>query len=365
MYVFVALPSDSENPLSEQLVNIRKKITQETELLSMPRFWWNSFENAIGIIDNLETMETTAKSTIRMLLDSIKMLSTKQQYKNYLDEINFDYAIKTFNWSEKRYNPEFTSDELLEELSKTLMHLKNLCSQRIDAFILKEREYKEADKQITGNLSEIDISSILKQEDINEDKDDVEDGFIKNYFVVSRKADVENMLTLFKSIEAVCNDTITKVTEDAEFVLYRFMGLISKEKEIEVTLRNSGFTMKEVNNQKVEENLKRRCNIISLFDGVKSNHRLFLSNTVKEIFDVMMHAKMVKLFVECVMQYGLPTNYVYFVSSGKKNRILTNWKKVVLTWDSIRISHGLGEKANPEDLLAFSELEIQEEEEEK
>lgn len=122
---------------------------------------------------------------------------------------------------------------------------------------------------------------------------------------------------------------VKKVAGDDAQTLLQFISIRSKKDEIEKAVKNKGYEIKEFEN--VEENNER---IAIDFSVIEKSYFTFIDTYLLETYDLMLSVKLTKLYVDSVLQYGLPNAYIFMAYAEKtQESFVKKWRSVLKTID--------------------------------
>ncbi|TBT96940.1 subunit C of V-type proton ATPase, partial [Hamiltosporidium magnivora] len=360
MYLFIGLPYDfDEECNSESLLReIRHLTKSETEIISLPRFRFSSLEFMMKHVEDLDKLEIQTTETFFIILKNVKnkLQPEKKEFGEiYINDSTIDFYIKKFKWSSDRYDDESLLKEILESLHDSYKTLKNSYLQKTQNYEKIVKEYEKMNRETKGNLKEMNISGLINYEE-------PETQFIKKFYVVVNKSDEKEFLSLLRNIEFIHFDSISVIVSDNDYILFSFVGIKSKENEIKKKIQEKGYFLKNHDLKKGEYEKRQEINnkISKDYEITSNNYKISLNSLFVEIFILMIHIKYLKVYMECVLRYGIPCNYVYFVCWNKFDDYLFNkWKKVIKNWrfsKRISISSSFEESDNELE-CAFSKIE--------
>ncbi|KAM0686111.1 hypothetical protein COBT_002669 [Conglomerata obtusa] len=328
MYIFTGLPIDTHLNTPDILALIRNHLPC-TECIQIPSFPFEHLDSLLTVGDTLISLDTHATSSLK----------TYFSYFNKEVLINaqtIDYSIKTFQWSHIKYEPQCLST-LLDKITKDYNNFKEVMGNRITLYEKALKTCDKASKELLGALRDINIE--MEEHD-----------FIVEHYVIVPKGRIEEFQNTIKTIEKICPETLEKSMSEKENVLFKVMGIKSAKDEVKKKIIEKGFLYKQaLSKVGFEERKNENERIIAESDVIKNNFFIYLNTNVSEMFSIFMHIKVLKLYVECVLLYGID-KCVYFVSFGKKRKLICEWKKIVSEW---RFSKRIDKNIKNENTYAY------------
>lgn len=303
MYFILGLPVDYEITDEDLLVTLRGH-NSKVEILTVPSFVACDLDTLFHVSNIIANVEKVADSLFRKFTKTMRSKSIPVE----IDKKSLDYAIKTFKWQSRRF-----SDRTIGRLCDTL---KESIESFVEAFNERKNEYEKTKKSLIDKIKDMEI--------LAENYD-----FITEHFIVvlnGREGDFMKLMNEMYGSEEI-HELILK---DDENSLYKLFGVKSNSEEVKKMVTSRGFGYKQpvpieiFQSKKIErEENKRKAHF------AENNLELYLIANVDEIFTLFMHVKVLRVYVESVLLYGMG-NYVFFYSQGRNTtRELT---KIVSEW---------------------------------
>jgi len=171
------------------------------------------------------------------------------------------------------------------------------------------------DRKIGGNLMIRDITEIVKENHV------IETEYLETLVVTVPKALVKTFLASYeKLVEFVLPRSALLVDEDAEFSLYRVVMFRKVSEDFKNASREKKFIVRDFkyDPNRTGKNDKKKL------DAEKEKLRKALIRWCKtnfsEAFIAWIHLKAIRVFVESVLRYGLPTNFQAMLLLPNKNK---------------------------------------------
>ncbi|KAM0675174.1 hypothetical protein GVAV_001517 [Gurleya vavrai] len=236
----------------------------------------------------------------------------------FVNEQNLDYNVKTFKWSPSKYEPCCIS-KIAEKMEKDISLFKETMNTRFTNYEKACKTIEFAFKENRGPLREIDIEMS-------------EHEFLIEHYVIVHKARKKDFEKLIIKLEKLCQDTLEIVMTEHDNFLYKIVGLKSAKDEVKKTFLANGFFYKNaLYKNDFDEKKKRNENIIAENEVIKNNFLIYINTNISDLFSIYMHVKILRLYIECVLLYGV-NGCMYFVSFGKKKKLTEKWTKIVNEW---------------------------------
>ncbi|KAG6885950.1 hypothetical protein C0993_007452 [Termitomyces sp. T159_Od127] len=261
----IAIPNDGEaEGLSQEL---HSKLSQQSKFaglaqVEIPSFKTGTLDSLIALSEDIPKQEIAFTATVAKTVDTLRSLLNNDPAKLaqhiLIDEKSVeDYLLKGWKWDEGRYNVQKSLREIVDSLSKDLASIDNAMKAKLNNYNLVKGSLTQLQRKKLGNLSVRSLADIVSKEDFIQDSDYLE--------------------TLLVAVP--------------RFILRDFVYSEAEVAKQWEELHTADTTEKEL-----------------------WTELLRLSRTnFSESFKVLVHLKVVRLFVESVLRYGLPANYLGLV----------------------------------------------------
>ncbi|KAG0418519.1 V-type proton ATPase subunit C [Dictyocoela roeselum] len=293
MHLLVGLPIDKRVDDQEILDFLQKENNLDVFIPKIPALRWNSFEYMVCITEDIMALDKHVTDLFHNFLNRQRDI-LKNRGDGFVENVDFGNLIANFRWDKAKYDPASAPCEIFDFLSKGLEAIKSAFINRAKMFDNALGIYRENQKRQNGNLMEVDLSNFVRAEECE---------FIETVFVVVRKSDRQKFVADFQHIEHVQHATLELEKEDEMYVLYRFIAIKSKKDEITKKLKTLGYTVRPINKSGEVREVD--------FESISNNFKTFIDAEMMELFSLQLHLKYLRLYIECVLRYGLPNDYLY------------------------------------------------------
>ncbi|KRH94969.1 Vacuolar H+-ATPase V1 sector, subunit C [Pseudoloma neurophilia] len=219
---------------------------------------------------------------LEVILNETKYFDTKECEN--LSGNRSMFSLKTEDHNDKcSENLECTEDHECTEDQGTVNH----------------EECKESDCKEFQNEDRYENQN----EDQNEEDGDKieESSFLFDLFVVKKIADEKNNENLLK-VAQVCKEGTTE--------LVHFIGLVKRKEEIVSFCKEHDWNIKKYQKYKQSDQ----------FDIYEKNFLNFLNIYFLENINLFIIIKLTKLYIDSILKYGLPVNYIFFLVDIKSEK---------------------------------------------
>ncbi|KAJ9114834.1 hypothetical protein QFC20_001205 [Naganishia adeliensis] len=263
--------------------------------LEIPDLKTGTLSSLLNLSDAMPKYDSNFTQTVSKLLDTIRSLvaEDKQKMQSYLtvnDKPAEQYVIPApgtsngWKWDRSRWGTGGKVLDVVEALNKEMTSIDTIQKQKLQNYNYIKGNLASAQRKRTGNLSTRSLVGIVKKEDIVQDSEYLETLIV----AVPKKIDSDSeytlqTVTIFKKVK----DEFMHKCRENKFHTREFTwdeGAVEKQKQDMADL--------EAEEKELWSDLLR------------------LSRTnFSEAYQLLVHLKAVRVFVESVLRYGLPAEY--------------------------------------------------------
>lgn len=351
MFILVGLPVDEDAPQPTE-----EQIQQEYGLCAdrifLPPFTGVSLEGIVNQVESLNSLEKSCESLLKTFIG----YSGANKAVGTLGSIE---AIRSMlRWDDRGFMTH-SVDKAILLLDGEYGRISNAYAEKVDEFGEAKRECEGLQKLTRGSLCDISLSIIVDRPEKYE--------FLKVLYIVVQKGRMAEFERVVDESPHVSADAVEKVSSDDEYCLVKLYVLHHSEEDVRAMMHAAGFAIRDVDEAEIssEEITARRRRAEERFSSVERVLTTFVHVHLTEILKVLVHVKLLRLFVESVYRYGLPTEYVFFVTSGEKTKVLGQWTTIAKGWPSDRVVYEEDADNHDENevFFAFSEIGTYDDEE--
>lgn len=228
---------------------------------------------------------------------------------------NIDTYLQYFRWDEAKYPTSHSLKALTELIHVQVVKLEEELKTKTAEFNNITHALNAEDRKGSGNLLSKDLSDIVKQEHI------IETDYMESLFVAVPKFSAKAWNTSYEKLtDFVLPRSSILVTEDNEFALYRVVLFKRVIEDFKNIAREKKFFVRDFKfdpNRSAKNDKKR---LEAEKDKVKKALIRWCKTNFSEAFVAWIHLKAIRVFVESVLRYGLPTNFQAMLILPNKNR---------------------------------------------
>lgn len=189
--------------------------------------------------------------------------------------------------------------------------IDNVTKNKLNNYNIAKGSLQQLRRKQTGNLSVRSLVNVVPKEEIVQESE-----FLETIFVAVPKNQVKEWNLRYERLSSVFPMVVprssSKITEDSEFALFSVVVFKRHRDEFAQKCRENKFVIRDF--EYSEEQITKQQSELGAADDTERELwtellRLCRTN-FSESFQLLMHLKMVRLFIECVLRYGLPAHYI-------------------------------------------------------
>ncbi|KAF9036462.1 ATPase, V1 complex, subunit C [Hymenopellis radicata] len=280
---------------------------------NIPSFKTGTLDNLISLSEDLPKQEAYFTTTVAKVVDTLRNLvnndaSKLKQHILVNEESTDDYILVDWKWNESRYGIQKSLRDTVDTLNKEMASIDNSMRTKLTNYNLVKGSLVQMQRKKTGNLSVKSLADIVHKEDFVEDSE-----YLETLVVAIPKNLVKEWTTKYERLTAMVVPRSAKtIASDDEYTLYTVVifrrvhdDFIQKCRESKFLVRDFVYSEEEIEKQREE------LETADMTEKELWAELLHLSRTnFSESFQLLVHLKVVRLFVESVLRYGLPANYI-------------------------------------------------------
>lgn len=218
-----------------------------------------------------------------------------------------DYLFKNWRWNESRYNIQKSLRDIVDTLSKETASIDNTMKAKLNNYNLVKGSLTQMQRKQMGNLSVRSLADVVTAEDFIAESEYMETVLV----AVPRNLVKEWNATYEKLAQMVVPRSSKPIQSDDEFTLFSVVIFKRVHDEFLQKCRDHKFMVRDFTYSETEiQKQREELDTANTTEKELWTELLRLSRTnFSEAFQLLVHLKVVRLFVESVLRYGLPANY--------------------------------------------------------
>ncbi|EJF66508.1 ATPase V1 complex subunit C [Dichomitus squalens] len=290
--------------------------------LSIPSFKTGTLESLVSLSEELPKTDTFFTATVAKTVDTLRNLLNNDPSKLaqhiLVNEQPVDsYLLRGWSWNEGRYGTQRSLREMIDVLNKEMTSIDNVMKSKLNNYNLAKGQLTQMQRKKTGNLSVRSLVDIVHQEHFINDSD-----YLQTLIIAVPKNLVKDWNTKYERLTAmVVPRSSTLIASDDEYSLFSVVIFKRVHDDFAQKCRDNKFIIRDFTFS--EEAIAKQREDLQVADTTEKElwtELLQLSRTnFSESFQILVHLKVIQLFIESVLRYGLPAHYTgYFIKPEPK-----------------------------------------------
>jgi len=318
---------------TEQFNYVCSKLPSAPSPFEVPPLKVGTLDTLLECSDDLLKIDTQVESIVFKVLGILedidgstdlavvsKPTSAGQQVTERTDE----YIIN-FHWNEAQYPINRSAKQLIQSITESVTKGEENIRAKLSEYNEVKGRLQAVKKKNVGTLAIRPIASIVKKwyEDHNEEGP-VDSEYLTTLFVAVPSQQEKQWMKDFSSLgntDFVVPDASKIICKEPDYVLYSVVLFKKVADTYKQSCREQKYIAREYNpSEEVTDAELEELN--ELAETKKNNLVRWLKNTSSETFSAYVHLKAMRVFVESILKYGLPPNFVamIFKADAKKEK---------------------------------------------
>ncbi|RDW66235.1 v-type proton ATPase subunit C [Coleophoma cylindrospora] len=316
-YMLVSLPTSitPSGDKDEALAAMRSTVSTDNGTVlpfKVPDFKIGTLDALVQQADDLAKLESSCEGVVAKIGDSLKSLlegdEDKIAQQKTVNDKPADQYLRTFTWNKVKYRADKPLAELIDSLQKELVSIDNDVKAKMTQYNSVKTNLTTLQRKQTGNLATKSLTPVVDPKLLIQNSEYLEThlvavptnlkkDFIKSYETISP------MVVPRSSIE---------VAKDDEFTLFAVTTFKKHSTDFQHKCRENKWTPRDykyVEGGKEEE--RKEVERVARDERKVWGEALRLSRTGwSESVMIWIHVLTLRVFVETVLRYGLPLEFV-------------------------------------------------------
>ncbi|KAH7326707.1 hypothetical protein B0I35DRAFT_449174 [Stachybotrys elegans] len=316
-YSLLSLPlsgfdsSDREDALS----SLKATISSDNGTVlpfNIPEFKIGTLDALVQQADELAKLEANCHAVVAKVADSLRtVLSNDEdrllQYKMVNDKPTDQYLCN-FSWNKNRYRADKSLAELISTLQKELVNVDNDVKTKFNQYNAVKSNLAALQRRQTGNLATKSLAPIVDSSILIQDSE-----YLETHLIVVPANAKKDFIKSYETLAPmVVPRSCVEVAKDEEFVLFAVATFKKHSAEFINKCREQKWTprqYKHVEGGREEE--QRELDRVTNEERKVCGEALRMGRTGwSESVMIWIHVLTLRVFVEAVLRYGLPLEYV-------------------------------------------------------
>lgn len=319
--------------------------------LQIPAFKTGTLESLITLSEELPKQDSFFTQTIAKIVDILRNLLNNDPSKLaqhiLVEERPVDeYILNDWSWNEGRYVLHKSLKEIVDTLAKELTSIDNVMKSKLNNYNLAKGSLVQLQRKKTGNLSIRSLVDVVTKENFIQDSE-----YMETLFIAVPKNLVKDWNSKYERLASmVVPRSSSHLASDEDYTLFSVVifrrvhdEFVNKCRENKFIVRDFVFSEEGIHTQREE------LETADVTEKELWTELLRLARTnFSEAFQLLVHLKVLRLFVESVLRYGLPANYIGLVikPDPKHSKRMLGQLQAHFTYLGSRFGRGAGAKGS-------------------
>ncbi|RAK97053.1 H(+)-transporting V1 sector ATPase subunit C [Aspergillus ibericus CBS 121593] len=316
-YLLVSLPTSitPSHHRDDALDAISTTVSSENGSVApfpIPEFKIGTLDALVQQADELAKLETACQGVVAKVGDALKnILEGDEAQIDKMKAVNdkpVDQYLRTFSWNKVKYRADKPLAELIDSLQKEAASIDNDIRTKYTQYNQVKNTLATLQRKQTGNLSTKSLASVVDPRTIVQDSE-----YIETHLVAVPAQQVKEFLKLYETVAPmVVPRSATLVASDNDFTLYAVTTFKKHSLEFVHKCRENKWIPRDF--KYVEGGKEQERKEVERVGGDERKlwgETLRLGRTAwSEAVMVWIHVYVLRVFVETVLRYGLPLDFV-------------------------------------------------------
>lgn len=319
-YWLISAPKTNEDTFN----TLNKKTTDESDLslnykFQVPDLKVGTLDSLMALSDDLVKtdgqIENVTKKIAGQLYDLLDAKENKTESLT-VNNNNIDTYLTFFRWDEAKYPTSQSLKALTELVHSQVSKLDDELRTKAGEYNTVSHALNQEERKGTGNLLARDLGDIVKQEHIT-----VSSEYMETLFVVIPKMLVDTWKTKYEKLtQFVIPRSAQMIKEDGEYQLWTVSIFRKVSDDFKNACRENKFVVRDYTFDPVKNTGADKKKLEAEKDKIKKNLVRWCKTNFSEAFVAWIHLKAIRVFVESVLRYGLPSNFQAMLISPHKGK---------------------------------------------
>jgi len=290
----------------------------QNNMFNIPDLKVGTLDSLVALSDDLARLDTYIEGVTKKLTqfffndvlegDRNRLAENLVVGANGVDPIRY---ITEFQWDHAKYPTKQSLKNLSEIISKATTHIESELKLRSQSYNSVKQNLESLEKKQSGSLLTRNLNDVLKKEHFLLGSE-----YLKTLLVCVPKAMMNDW---YAKYESLCSMIVPRTTElisqDQDYALFSVTLFQKTEDTFRHKCRENKFTVRDFTfDEKALANEREKIH------ELETERQKLYANLVRwlkihfgEIFSASIHIKALRVFVESVLRFGLPVNFVAIV----------------------------------------------------
>ncbi|KAF2856437.1 vacuolar ATP synthase-like protein subunit C 1 [Plenodomus tracheiphilus IPT5] len=316
-YLLVSLPTSisPSNHVDEALTALRSTVTSDvgsTFPFAIPNFKIGTLDALVQQADDLTKLNTACEGVVGKVGESLRQIldgdEGKVQQQKTINDKPVDQYLRNFQWNKVKYRADKPIKDLIDSLQKEIQGIDNDVKSKFSQYNQTKSALAAAERKRTGNLSTKSLVNVVPPSALVRDSE-----YLDTHLVAVPNTVVKDF---YKQYEELCPMVVprsaNKLAADGEFTLFSVTTFKKHSTEFVHKCREKRWTPRDYQYKEGgKEEEAKETEQLAKDERKLWGEALRLGRTgYSESAMIWIHVLALRVFVETVLRYGLPLDFV-------------------------------------------------------
>ncbi|KAK2626980.1 hypothetical protein QTJ16_004155 [Diplocarpon rosae] len=317
-YMLVSLPTNiSPSGDKEEAFNALKSTVSSGDNVAVvpfkiPEFKIGTLDALVQQADELAKLESLCEAVVAKVGDSLRNLlegdDEKIAQQKTVNDKPVEQYLRSFNWNKVKYRADKPLAEIIDSLQKELVSIDNDVKSKYTQYTSIKTNLTGLQRKQTGNLSTKSLTPVVDPKLLIQDSE-----YLETHLVVVPNNSKKDFLKSYETLSPmVVPRSSIEISKDDEFTLFAVTTFKKYSADFQHKCREMKWTPRDykyIEGGKEEE--RKEIEKTSRDERKVWGESLRLGRTGwSESVMIWIHVLTLRVFVETVLRYGLPLDYV-------------------------------------------------------
>ncbi|KAE9979578.1 hypothetical protein BLS_009676 [Venturia inaequalis] len=316
-YLLVSLPTSisQSGDKDEALTALRSSVSTDngtTVPFTIPEFKIGTLDALVQQADDLAKLSNACEAVVGKVGDSLRSIldgdEDKIEQQKTINDKPVDQYLRSFQWNKVKYRADKSIAELIDSLQKEIVGIDNDVKAKFNQYSSVKTNLAASQRRQTGNLSTKSLTSIVSPKSIIRDSE-----YLETHLVAVPNTIVKDFYKTYESLsDMVVPRSAQELAKDDEFTLFGVVSFKKVSAEFVHKAREARWIPRDykyVEGGKEQE--AKEVDSLSKEERKVWGEALRLGRTgYSEGAMIWVHVLALRVFVETVLRYGLPLDFV-------------------------------------------------------
>ncbi|PKS11847.1 hypothetical protein jhhlp_001141 [Lomentospora prolificans] len=315
-YILLSLPLEAfdSSDKEDAIASLRSMTPDLGSVIPyhIPSFKIGTLDALVQQADDLAKMESTCVGVVSKVSESLKSLLGGDEGKiaqhKKVNEKPTDQYITNFVWNKVLYRPDKPLAELVDALQKELGSLDNDIKTKTNQYTSVKTNLASLERQRNGNLSTKSLTSVVHPDILIQGSE-----YLESHLIAVPKMSKKDFLRDYETlVQFVVPRSAIEITQDDEFVLYAVVTFRKHSTEFLQKCREHKWIPRQYRHVDggMEEEQRELDRVVQEEKRAWAEAMRMAVTGWSESVQIWLHILSLRVFVEAVLRYGLPLDYV-------------------------------------------------------